>query len=267
MPNSHPVVALITDFGLSDHYAATMKGVMLSLEPALNIVDITHDVEPQNVSRAAYLLWASYRYFPAKTVFTCVVDPGVGTQREFLIAISDHHTFIAPHNGILDYVLWAEGINAVTVLDRDTPKSRSVFSKDVSNTFHGRDLFAPLSAHIAKGVEPRLFGSPHTVDWTNPPFVDSRHPEVKARILDIDRFGNIITNIMQVPSVQGSEVKGIRLGSTIITRWITNYESAPQNVACLIWGSSGLLEIVMRRESAAKALKAKHLVELDLIRP
>jgi S-adenosyl-L-methionine hydrolase (adenosine-forming) len=267
MSRTHPVAALLTDFGRSDHYVGVMKGVMLSIVPQLQIIDITHDVEAQDVARAAYLLWASYRYFPKHTVFTCVVDPGVGTSRDIIVARSKLHTFVGPHNGILDYVLWSERIDEVEVIQMEGPKARAFFPAQISHTFHGRDLFAPLSAHLAEGIALGDVGVRRTVDWIEPPFIDEAHPYVKGRILDIDRFGNVVTNLLCPRFERPAGVKGIKLGTTRISRWIENYESAPSGVACLIPGSSGLVEIVLKRQSAAAALKAKTNVAVEILRP
>ena len=266
MPKDNPVVALLTDFGLADHYVATMKGVMLAILPNLNIVDLTHEVEAQNIPRAAYLLWASYRYFPKKTVFTCVVDPGVGTSRDIIIARTKRYVFLAPQNGILDYVLWTEEVTNVTVVQLASLRVRSMLPPRISNTFQGRDVFGPLTAHVAKGIRLKDLGKSRTVDWIQAPFVDESNPFAKARIVDIDRFGNIITNIAGVEYERPPGVRGIKLGATRIERWIENYESAPRNVPCLIVGSSGLVEIVMKRQSAANALKANQHVLLGILR-
>jgi S-adenosylmethionine hydrolase len=266
MSKNNPVVVLLTDFGLSDHYVATMKGVMLSISPNLNIVDLSHDVEPQNTSKAAYLLWASYKHFPKKTVFTCVVDPGVGTSREIIIARSKQHVFLAPQNGILDYVLWTEEVPDVTVVQTGSPRIRSMVPPAISNTFHGRDIFAPLSAYLARGIGSKHLGVRRTVDWIRSPFVEKSHPLAQARILDIDRFGNIITNIAGADFGGPGGIGGLKLGTTRIERWIENYESAPPNILCLIVGSSGLVEIVMKKQSAAAALRANLRLPLGILR-
>jgi S-adenosyl-L-methionine hydrolase (adenosine-forming) len=266
MPTPSPVIALLTDFGLSDHYVATMKGVILSIAPNLRIIDLSHGVEVRNISRAAYLLWGSYRYFPKKTVFTCVVDPGVGTSREIIVARTESHLFVAPDNGILDFVLWSEKVRKVTVVQLETSRVRSLLPWPISKTFHGRDIFAPLSAHLAKGIDLKDLGKSSAVDWIQPPFVDEANPMTKARILDIDRFGNIITNIAGDEYERPRGVRGIKLGAKKIERWIDNYESAPSNVSCLIVGSSGLIEIVMKDQSAADALKANLDSALGVLR-
>ena len=232
----------------------------------LRIVDITHEVEPQNIQEAAYLLWASYRHFPSTSIFTCIVDPGVGTSREIIGARTKRHLFLAPDNGLLDFVLWQENVNEVTVIQRGSPKLRSILPATVSDTFHGRDIFAPLSAHLSKGVSLKTLGTKRRVDWLQPPFVDQSNRRKQSKILHIDRFGNIITNIVCLKNRPPGEMLGIHLGSTKICQWIENYESAPSDQPCLIVGSSGLVEIVIKDKSAAAALKVNQLVPLGILR-
>jgi hypothetical protein len=266
MSKSSPLVVLLTDFGLRDQYASLMKGTMLAICPTLRIVDITHDVEPQNIQQAAYLLWASYRHFPSSSIFACVVDPGVGTSRDIIVARTKRHVFLAPDNGLLDLVLWQEKVNEITVLQSGSPKLRSILPANISNTFHGRDIFAPVSAHLAKGQRLGSLGAKRRVDWLQPPFVDRSNPRNQARILHIDRFGNIITNIVGLENGPPEGMLGIGLGRSKIRRWIVNYESAPSSVPCLIVGSCGLVEITMKNKSAAAALRVHQLSPLLLLR-
>ena len=266
MSKRYPLVALLTDFGLRDQYAAVMKGTMLAICPTLRIVDITHDVEPQNIRQAAYLLWSSYRHFPSSSIFACIVDPGVGTSRGIIGARTKRHVFLAPDNGLLDFVLWQEKVNEVTVIQSGSPKLRLMLPANISKTFHGRDIFAPLSAHLAKGVNLKSLGTKRKVDRLQPPFVDDSNPRSQSRILHIDRFGNIVTNIVCLKNRPPGEMLGIQLGSTKIYEWIENYESAPSDQPCLIVGSSGLVEIVMKNKSAASALKVNQLVPLGILR-
>ncbi|MDP2884744.1 MAG: SAM-dependent chlorinase/fluorinase [Ignavibacteria bacterium] len=266
MSKPSPLVALLTDFGLRDQYAALIKGTMLSICPNLRIVDITHDVETQNIQQAAYLLWSSYRHFPSSSIFACIVDPGVGTSRDIIGAMTKRHIFLAPDNGLLDIVLWQENVSEVTVVQIGSPTLRSLLPADISNTFHGRDIFAPLSAHLSKGVSLKSLGSKRRVDWLQPPFVDQSHPRNQPKILHIDRFGNIITNIVGLKNGPPMGMLGIQLGRTKISMWIENYESAPSNAPCLIVGSSGLIEIVIKNKSAAAALKVNHTVPMIVLR-
>jgi S-adenosylmethionine hydrolase len=264
MSKRTPLVALLTDFGLRDQYAGLMKGAMLAISPTLRFVDITHDVEPQNVQQAAYLLWSSYRH--PNSIFVCIVDPAVGTSRDIIGARTRRHIFLAPDNGLMDLVLWQERVSEVTVIRIGSPKLRGMLPVNISTTFHGRDIFAPLSAHLAKGVNLKSLGTRRLVDWLQPPFVDQSNPRNHSKILHIDRFGNIITNIVGLDNGPPREMLGIHLGPTNIRRWIKNYGSAPSNVPCLIVGSSGLVEIVMKNKSAALALKVNQQVAVRILR-
>jgi S-adenosyl-L-methionine hydrolase (adenosine-forming) len=266
MSKNPPLAALLTDFGTSDHYAAAMKGAMLCACPDLSIVDITHQIEPQNIPQAAYMLWAAYRSFPDDTVFCCVVDPGVGTSRDIIIAQSNRHVFVAPRNGLLDFVLWTEETESVIVVQMNSPAVRSLLPPVVSRTFHGRDVFAPLTAHLAASGSADSLGTPAAVDWLEAPFVDELRPLGQVKILHIDRFGNIVTNVAAPDGVQPPGVRGIKFGPVKIERWIENYESAPVNLPCLIVGSSGLVEIIMKRDSAAEALKTKRSHGMKILR-
>ena len=266
MSKNHPLAALLSDFGTSDQYVAAMKGTMLKACPTLSFVDITHEVQPQNIEQAAYLLWASHHSFPDDTVFCTVVDPGVGTSRDIIIARGGKQTFLAPGNGLLDLVLWTEKVESVVVVNMSSPPVHSMVPPFVSNTFHGRDIFAPLTAYLAMGNDPSVLGTARTVDWLVAPFVDELHPLVEAKILHIDRFGNIVTNIASPDGHAPSGIKGVKLGAVRIVRWVANYESAPANLPCLIAGSSGLVEIVMKRQSAAAVLKGNRRTSLGLLR-
>ena len=266
MPNRYPIVALVTDFGLRDHYVGVMKAVMLSICPSLRIVDITNDVEPRNVRQGAYFLWASYRQFPKGTIFACVVDPGVGSARDIIIADTRRHLFVSPGNGLLDLVLWEERLDSVTLFRHDNPKTKSILPKEISRTFHGRDIIGPLAAHLAHGIRVRALGTKGPVDWLKPPFVDERNPTTNPVVLNIDRFGNIITNVACKNQKLRRQIRGIEAGSRIITRWIENYESAPEDEPCLIEGCSGLVEIVMKNRSAAQFLSADQALSLTILR-
>lgn len=264
MPKRVPLVALLTDFGLRDHYVGVVKAVLLSQCPSVQIIDITHDVQPQNIEQGAYLLWAAYRYLPVGAVITAVVDPGVGTSRGIILAEADGRLFLGPDNGVLDFVLWEEKVHEVTVIRMDHPATRSILPQKISGTFHGRDVFAPLSAHLADGGNAEDLGKKVPVDWVESPFVDKFNPEGRPRVLHVDRFGNIITNIKGDEDRVPFEFRGLRLGSRRIYRWIENYESAPSDVPCLLVGSNGLIEIVMRNTTAAAALNADELTPLRI---
>src|SRR3569623_993574 len=149
-----PIITLLTDFGTSDHYVAAMKGVILGICPQAELIDITHDITPYAIAEGAYTLAQAWRCFPRGTTHLAVVDPGVGTERRAILAEEDGHRFVAPDNGLLSFILAAHP--AATV--RENSESR-FFRDSVSSTFHGRDIFAPVSAHLARGIAPEQLGN------------------------------------------------------------------------------------------------------------
>jgi S-adenosylmethionine hydrolase len=241
-------IVLLTDFGTSDHYAGTMKGVILSINPRAQVIDLTHEVHPQNIQEAGYLLWASYRYFPEQTIFVAVVDPGVGSGRRILCLEAAHRTFIAPDNELLNFVIEQENVSR----SYEILQPPRFLSGPVSSTFHGRDIFAPLAALLSIGKPVSRFGRPFDVKKPTSPFYKPEKGIEAARILHIDRFGNIITNVPE----EYFEDCTIGVGITKVSKHIRSYAEAPQNHACLIVGSSGLIEVVVKGGSAAETLRA-----------
>jgi S-adenosylmethionine hydrolase len=255
------LITLLTDFGTADYFTGAMKGVILSLDPQANVIDLTHDVPPQDVHAAAFTLLAAYRSFPAATIHVAVVDPGVGSERAPLLIEAGEQFFVGPDNGIFSYVCEREGKCRAYQLNR-----KEFFREPVSSTFHGRDVFAPVAAALSKGVKPELLGD-ETEEYVR---LESLAPqrrqsgELQARIIHIDRFGNCISNITPeylttdyllsdgakaVLSVNGKRIKSFK-------RFFGD-GSARENELFGIWGSAGFLEIAARNTSAAKLLKAK----------
>jgi len=246
-----PVITLTTDFGLSDHFVGVMKGVILGICPAAEIVDITHEVNAFEVAEGAFAVAQAYRYFPRKTVHIVVIDPGVGTSRRPILAEAAGQLFVAPDNGVLSLILAREKhrVRAVT--------AEKYFLKNASQTFHGRDIFAPVGARLACGVTPARMGKLIT-DFLRP------HLELPARtarrawtgvVLKIDRFGNLITNfpIADFPDLAERPFQ-VSIGMQTVSRLARNYaESAPGELF-FIAGSSGYLEISSNQASAAKIL-------------
>ncbi|MDE3058168.1 MAG: SAM-dependent chlorinase/fluorinase [Bacteroidota bacterium] len=260
---SKKVIALLTDFGIHDHYVGTMKGVILSIAPDARIVDISHDVEPQNVLEAGYLLWASYRYFPSGTIFVSVVDPGVGSSRRIIAIQTEHYTFIAPENGLLDYIISEEEIKDAVRIDSRSPSAIQKFFwntpsglTQISSTFHGRDVFAPLAAHLSCGVSLKELGAPATLKIAKSIFTAPDSSTDQARVIHVDHFGNLITSIRADDKQKSFDKTFCIIGRKRIARWIHFYNEAPSNTPCLIVGSSGLIEIVVRGKSAARLLSA-----------
>ena len=245
------IITLTTDFGNSDHFAGTIKGVILSIQPAARIVDITHEVRPFDVVDGGFTIAQAYRYFPKQTIHVVVVDPGVGSTRRPLLAEMAGQYFIAPDNGVLSMIF-----------SREPAKVRHItneryFLKPLSRTFHGRDVFAPVAAHLAAGVLRSKFG-PRIEDQLHLTF-DKPNRRGKnvwtGSVLRIDRFGNIITNlhIDEFPQMKTRPFE-LRVGSKRVTRLaLTFTECAPDELFVLV-GSSGYLEIALNQGAAATQL-------------
>jgi S-adenosylmethionine hydrolase len=255
------IITLLTDFGTEDEYVGLMKGVILSIHPRAAIVDITHQIVSQDVVQAAYTIHASYRYFPPGSVHLIVVDPGVGTGRAVLALEMQKHFFIAPDNGILTRLL---DDGDTTELVRIT--NTDYFLNPVSRTFHGRDIFAPVCAHVAKGVALSRLGTqmrPHEiVRLDNLQARLLQNGEIVGEIIAIDHFGNLISNIetRQLAQYrQADQTAGlkIRIGSHVIHGMSDTYGNVPSNTALALIGSRGYLEIAVNCGSAARQLNVR----------
>ena len=252
---NNPTIALLTDFGLGDGYVASMKGVMSTEFPDANIIDITHEIGPQNIDDAAYILWSTYEYFPKKTIFVSVVDPGVGSKRDIICAQSKKYTFLAPDNGLLKYIFACEKILRVVAVT-----NKKYYNSKINPTFHGRDIFAPVAANLAKGVSLRVLGkniNPVTapVEFIN--FENRSSSIVKGKIIHIDRFGNIITNIHIKNFDSLKYIKNITIGKNSISSFRKTYSEEISNKPFAIIGSRNLLEISIREKNAAKLMTVK----------
>ena len=247
-----PVITLTTDFGISDHFAGTMKGVILGICPDAQIVDISHQVTPFEVAEGGFLIAQAYRYFPRGTVHVVVVDPGVGTSRRPILLEAAGQYFVAPDNGVLTMVYLDQQKRKVRVIDNDR-----YFLKTVSHTFHGRDIFSPVAAHLAAGVRPARFGKP-VEDYMRLSF---EKPMRTARrgwtgaILKIDRFGNLITNFpaQDFPQIEKQPFE-LQVGLQAVRRLARNYAECNPGEVFAIAGSSGYLEVSSSQASAAKIL-------------
>jgi S-adenosylmethionine hydrolase len=250
--SSRPVIALLTDFGLRDHYVGTMKGVMLGLCPEATFVDISHDVPPHDVLAGALDLAASYRYFPAGTVFLAVVDPGVGSPRRALAAESGDYRFVAPDNGLLTMVLDQGAPGRVVELSE-----RQYARPAVSRTFEGRDRFAPAAAWLATGLELAALGIPAgPVLRLEIPRPSVTGQAIDGEVLRVDRFGNLITNIDRktFDMLSGDGPVSVGIASHAIARIVSTYAEVAPGELCALFGSSDHLEIAARGTSAAVRL-------------
>lgn len=244
------IITLTTDFGLSDGYVAAMKGVILGIAPQATLVDITHQIAPQNVREAAYVLATTLPYFPPDTVHVAVVDPGVGSARRPMAARIDGSYCVGPDNGVFTYLLQAASQPALCV-HLDNP---AYWRPQVSRTFHGRDIFAPVAAHLASGVALPALGTP----LVDPVRFAVQEPEQQpdgnlcGQVVHVDRFGNVISNI------PGGWLAGriwtVRLaGQQIAGPSLTYADAAPGQLLALI-SSDGTLEVAVREGSAAERL-------------
>lgn len=247
MPDA--VVSLLTDFGYADAYVGVMTGVIASRCDA-RVIDLTHGVDPGDITSAAYLLGTSWRYFPPGTVHLSVVDPGVGTDRGILAAEVDGHRFVAPDNGLLADVLATVGetdtVVRVSRPDLHLPK--------VSQTFHGRDVFAPIAAAIASGEPIAKLGEPAT-DWVR---LGNREPQtdagrIEGEVVYIDRFGNLITSIHAIHLAEATRPT-VQLADRAVTGLAPSYESVEPGELLAIIGSTDRLEISINGANAAQEL-------------
>lgn len=239
----------MTDFGTRDYYVAAMKAVILSINPDVNFIDITHEIEPQNITSAAFVLSACYAEFAAGTIFVCVVDPGVGSSRRAIAAASNGHIFVGPDNGLFSLVLGAE--TKIVSIENDR-----YFRKPVSPTFHGRDIFAPVAAHLSAGADfddvGPLINDPITL--SNIRSCRTSESVIEGSVIHIDRFGNIVTNITAVEV--GPEFK-LEIAGRSITDVRRFYAGSPVGEPFVIAGSAGFIEVSINGGSAANELNMK----------
>ncbi|MGD9028875.1 MAG: SAM-dependent chlorinase/fluorinase [Anaerolineae bacterium] len=272
--NRQPVITLTTDFGVSDGYVGTMKGVMLDIAPDAQLVDITHDIRPQDVRQTAYVLYTACPFFPPHAVHLVVVDPGVGSARRPIAVRSAFGTFVGPDNGVFSYVM-AAGVlaeeSAEAIVQLESPRYRL---PHVSHTFHGRDIFAPAAAHLAAGVSIDQLGSAVSDPVTLPlPRLETGPRVVKGEVLHADHFGNVITSIGRLlwwgdelslePVFQARSGQTVRfpvgralvvVGGREIRGLHRTYANVARGEVLALVGSEGHLEIAVREGSGAERL-------------
>lgn len=250
------VITLTTDFGLADGYIAAVKGVILSINPQVSIVDITHQISPHNYNQAAFVLNAAYSYFPPQTVHLIIIDPGVGTKRRAIILKTPQYFFIAPDNGVLSYIVhhYSSDKEINSKLEAVAITKPKYWLTPVSRTFHGRDIFAPVAAHLAAGVPMTEFGEAISSITILPLAKIHTEPDgsIIGQVIHIDGFGNLITNIKEADLPPEKLV--INIGNKLIYGLSPNYAQGEKLVALI--GSSGYLEIAVREGNAANYLNA-----------
>jgi S-adenosylmethionine hydrolase len=243
------MITLLTDFGLTDHFAGVLKGVIAGIAPGVPVIDITHDVPPFAIHQAAFLLEQSWRYFPKGTIHVAIVDPGVGSERRPLLVEAGGHTFVGPDNGLFSFLLAMDKSKA-----RHLNQPR-YWLPNPSSTFHGRDIFAPVAAHLAIGIKPASLGKLITDPMRSPALLPTRlsRRTYTGTVLHQDRFGNLITNFRESEfATLRNRPFSMNVGLSEVELFATTYAHCPPGELCVIAGSSGFYEVSIANDSAAR---------------
>lgn len=242
------LIALLTDFGYKDGIVGTVKGVIKSINPSVDIIDISHEIYSFNIIEGALILKASSKYFPPGTIFTVVVDPGVGTDRKPIIAKTKNYFFVAPDNGILSPILEEEKPEKIILI-----QNNQFILKADNDTFHGRDIFAPVSAYLSKGIDINEFGN-ELDNYTKLEFPKPRKHQnkIEGQILFFDKFGNGITNIKNIKGFKKGYVRNIP-----IKKLINAFLEGEKESLNLIKGSFGFYEIIVPLGNAKEKFNLK----------
>ena len=249
-----PTISLLTDFGLEDNFVGVMKAVILKINPSVTLVDICHNIKPQDIREAAFLLRSSYKFFPSGTVHLVVVDPGVGSRRKKILVKTKDYFFVGPDNGVLALALKDDEPLKIIEITNER-----YFLKRVCDTFHGRDIFAPVAAYLSKGIEPENFGK--QINSYSP--LELPQPKLKGNqligeIIYIDHFGNIITDIDRETFknfIRNKKFK-IFIKGKIIDKLSHSYSEGQRQEPLVLIDSFDFLEIAINSHSASKYLRA-----------
>jgi len=258
------LISLLTDFGLEDNYVGVMKAVILKINPKAKILDLSHNVERQNITEAALLLKSSFRYFPKGTIFLVIVDPGVGSKRKVIAVKTKNYIFVGPDNGVLSLALKETGIDKIIEIS-----NKKYFLKPVSDTFHGRDIFSPVAGFLSKGVSLENFGK----DING--FKDLDLPKVKIKddklfgeIIYIDGFGNLISNVQRDILYDFVDKRRFKIyfKKKIFEGINRSYAETKIGEPLVIFGSFNNLEISVNQRNALNYFKAKKGDLLKIVR-
>ena len=259
---TQPIITLTTDYGTSDHLVGTLKGVILKINPEATIVDLCHNVVPFDVLDGALYIGSAYKYFPPRTIHLVVVDPGVGTQRRPLLVSGENQYFLAPDNGVLSLVYEREPTHAVRHIT-----SEHYFLHPVSNTFHGRDIFAPVAAWLSKTWQTQAFGEEIADAMKfSLPKPKPAGEALKGIVLRVDMFGNLMTNFAaeELPQLLAGGPLKMTVSGKTITKLAQTYAQGEAGEAFAIVGSSGFLEISVHKGNAARVLGVQRGAEVSL---
>ena len=260
---SNPIITLTTDYGTNDHLVGVLKGVILRIAPNASIVDINHHVVPFDVLDGALSIAAAYRYFPARTVHLVVVDPGVGTARRPILATADQSYFVAPDNGVLSLIYERESAVSVRHITAEHH-----FLNPVSATFHGRDIFAPVAAWLAKAYQTEAMGE-EISDYVRfaLPRPKAAGSTRKGMVLRVDTFGNLMTNFTAEDLPQGAGADGkinLQVGGKRVEKLAQTFAQGAPGEPVAIVGSSGFVEIAVNKGQAARVLGVNRGAEVIL---
>lgn len=256
------IITLTSDFGQQDHYVSTMKAVILGIAPDSRLIDISHEIPPQDVMAGAWVVRNATPYFPDNTIHLVVVDPGVGTQRHPVALKIGNHYYVGPDNGIFSLVADQQDYQACKLTNKD------FWMSDQSNTFHGRDIFAPVAAHLSNGIPFHQLGEELkelvTYRWAKP-IADK--DGIQGWILHIDRFGNLISNIPQemIDKVIGEKRMKIYVGNTILDHFEESYGFVEDGEPVAYIGSSGMLEVAISKGNASEMLSVRKGAQISII--
>lgn len=256
------VIALLSDFGTTDGYAGIMHGVILRINPSAVVVDVCHDIPPQDIHAAAFVLSTVYPYFPADTIHVIVVDPGVGSERRALAVRTPRGIFVAPDNGVLSYVFAREPIDEIVHLT-----NAQYWLSPLSDTFHGRDLFAPVAAHLSLGVPLSKLGLAiqDPVRFPVPKAIVQQDGTICGQVLHIDRFGNLITNIPH-ELLSPNQAWRVHIAGHEVIGLSKAYAQAADGELLALIDSSGYLELAVRNGNAAAILQVNRGIGV-IVRP
>ncbi len=245
------IIVLLTDFGLNDSFVGVMKGVISRINPQVKIVDLCHKIESHNIHDAAFLLKSSYPYFPEGTIFLIVVDPGVGSERKSVIVETEKYIFVAPDNGVLSFLVERDIKRIIQITNGE------YFLKPVSHTFHGRDIFAPVAAHLSRGETVEKFGPAiRKINRLKFPEPQLKNNRLMGEVMYVDHFGNLITNINQdafLRFIEGEKFQ-IIIGKAKISKISSSYQEGKEGLPIAIFGSFDNLEISLYRDDASRRL-------------
>ena len=263
MAERKPLITLTTDFGEADYYVPAMKGAILTVNPQAEIVDLTHQIPPHDIYTAAFTLLCCYGDFPKLALHVVVVDPGVGTSRRPILVMTDDYNFIGPDNGVFSYIYQREHVNRIVHLDQP-----HYFRDQVSNTFHGRDVFAPAAGYVSKLIDWNRMGVEISdpVRFNIPTPVVGGNQQVRGHVVHVDRFGNVITNITaaELPPELATGAR-VRIGKHEAARVLKTYGEANSGELFAYFGSAGFLELAVPRHSAARLVEARRGVEVEVL--